>query len=69
MRVGELGGNTLGYYGARFGPGGKFILGHSFQGAFHLWVKTEVCGMLIYFLYIIQAHKTICDLYLLLQLH
>lgn len=37
VRVGEVGGNTLGFYGGFFGPDGKTILGHSYHGAFHLW--------------------------------
>ncbi|KAL1138243.1 hypothetical protein AAG570_009932 [Ranatra chinensis] len=41
VRVGELGGNTLGYYGSRFGPRGISAIGHSFQGAFHMWHKSE----------------------------
>lgn len=36
-RVGEVGGNTLGFYGAKFGPRGAFILAHGFQGSLHLW--------------------------------
>ena len=32
MRVGEVGGNTLGFLGA-----GETILGHSWAGALHLW--------------------------------
>ena len=42
MRVGEMGGNTLGYYGARFGPLGNSILGHSYLGGFHMWKKEQV---------------------------
>lgn len=37
VRVGEVGGNTLGFYGNRFSPDGQSILAHGFQGAFHLW--------------------------------
>ena len=37
MRVGEVGGNTLGFYGGVFSPDGNSILAHGFQGAFHLW--------------------------------
>ena len=35
MRVGEVGGNTLGFLGAQWG--GASILGYSWGGAFHLW--------------------------------
>ena len=37
VRVGETGGNTLGFLGAQWGEGGKQILGYSWGGAFHLW--------------------------------
>lgn len=39
VRVGDVGGNTLGLYGAVFGPRGDQILAHGYQGAFHLWDK------------------------------
>ncbi|CAH2074745.1 unnamed protein product, partial [Iphiclides podalirius] len=53
VRVGEVGGNGLGFYGSRFGPGGKSFLGHGYNGSFHMWalnVETKqwqpqvVCG-------------------------
>ncbi|XP_078543812.1 elongator complex protein 2 isoform X1 [Lissotriton helveticus] len=37
IRVGEVGGNTLGFYGCQFSPDGSMILAHAFHGAFHLW--------------------------------
>lgn len=37
VRVGEVGGNSLGLYGGIFSPHGKQILAHGYQGAFHLW--------------------------------
>jgi len=40
VRVGDVGGNTLGLYGGVFSPRGDFILAHGYQGAFHLWKKT-----------------------------
>jgi len=40
IRVGELGGNTLGFYGGLFSPDGNFILAHGYNGAFHLWKKS-----------------------------
>ena len=42
-RVGEVGGNTLGFYGALFGyeSGRISMLGHDFQGALHLWRKSS----------------------------
>ena len=39
MRVGDVGGNTLGLYGGVFGPSCRHILAHGYQGAFHLWEK------------------------------
>nr|XP_054767769.1 elongator complex protein 2-like [Lytechinus pictus] len=39
VRVGEVGGNTLGLYGCQFSPDGESILSHGYQGAFHLWTK------------------------------
>jgi elongator complex protein 2 len=40
-RMGEVGGITLGFYGACFHPAGDRVLGHTFQGAFHHWALTE----------------------------
>lgn len=37
VRVGEVGGNTLGFYGGCFAPDGRSILGHDYQGALHIW--------------------------------
>ncbi|KAL6070511.1 Elongator subunit elp2 [Balamuthia mandrillaris] len=37
VRVGELGGNTLGFYGGLWSPRGSLILAHGYNGAFHLW--------------------------------
>lgn len=42
-RVGEVGGNTLGFYGCQFAPNGKSILAHGYQGSFHLWHLSGVC--------------------------
>lgn len=39
VRVGEMGGNTLGFYGGLFGPEGLYILAHGYNGAFHLWKR------------------------------
>lgn len=41
VRVGEVGGNTLGFYGGKFRKSGKSIVGHSFQGSFHIWHQNE----------------------------
>ncbi|RXN26095.1 elongator complex 2 isoform X1 [Labeo rohita] len=37
VRVGEVGGNTLGFYGCQMSPDGCMILAHAFHGALHLW--------------------------------
>ena len=39
MRVGEVGGNTLGFYGGLISPGGLLIFAHDYQGGFHVWGK------------------------------
>lgn len=39
MRVGEVGGNTLGFYGCQMSADGSMILAHAFHGALHLWCK------------------------------
>lgn len=41
MRVGEVGGNSLGFYGCKFGPDGKSILTHGYHGSFHMWEFQE----------------------------
>lgn len=40
-RFGEVGGNTLGFYGAMFGPDGKSVLAYSYHGAFHIWREDQ----------------------------
>lgn len=40
-RFGDIGGNTLGFLGAVFGPDGNRILAHGFQGSFHIWKRPE----------------------------
>lgn len=37
IRVGEVGGITLGFYGSVFSPDGLSILAHGYQGSLHLW--------------------------------
>ncbi|XP_069814255.1 elongator complex protein 2 isoform X2 [Dendropsophus ebraccatus] len=39
VRVGEVGGNTLGFYGCQFSPDKSMILAHAFHGALHLWSR------------------------------
>uniref|UniRef100_A0A182QQW7 Elongator complex protein 2 n=1 Tax=Anopheles farauti TaxID=69004 RepID=A0A182QQW7_9DIPT len=41
VRVGEVGGSSLGFYGGKFAPNGRSIIGHGFQGSFHLWREDE----------------------------
>jgi WD40 repeat protein len=38
-RAGDIGGTTLGFYGANFEPNGKYIVAHGYQGALHLWQR------------------------------
>lgn len=42
VRVGEVGGNTLGFYGCQFGENGSMIIAHAFHGAMHLWKQSTV---------------------------
>ena len=41
VRVGEVGGNSLGFYGGVFGPDGNTILAHGYHGALQMWTRTE----------------------------
>lgn len=41
VRVGEVGGNLLGFYGGKFSPDAKAIMGHGYQGSFHIWHQSE----------------------------
>lgn len=36
-RVGDVGGNSLGLYGGKFGPNGSSILTYGYDGSFHMW--------------------------------
>ncbi|XP_051519316.1 elongator complex protein 2 [Myxocyprinus asiaticus] len=44
VRVGEVGGNTLGFYGCQMSPDGSMILAHAFHGALHLWHRDDDQG-------------------------
>ncbi|XP_017757323.1 PREDICTED: probable elongator complex protein 2, partial [Eufriesea mexicana] len=37
VRVGEVGGNSMGFYGCKFSDNGLNILAHGYQGSFHIW--------------------------------
>lgn len=41
VRVGEVGGNSLGFYGCMFGPQGNSILTYGYHGSFHMWKFDE----------------------------
>ncbi|KAF3707523.1 Elongator complex protein 2 [Channa argus] len=41
VRVGEVGGNTLGFYGCQMSPDGSMVVAHAFHGALHLWCKDQ----------------------------
>jgi len=43
-RMGEVGGNTLGYYGCSFGPSGRNIIAHGYHSAFQMWSKVLTEG-------------------------
>lgn len=39
VRIGDIGGNNLGFYGGLFSPNGDYIVAHGFQGALYLWKR------------------------------
>ncbi|KAJ3177298.1 Elongator subunit elp2 [Geranomyces variabilis] len=41
VRLGEVGGSTLGYYGARFSPDGQFVIANGYNGAINVWSQTS----------------------------
>ncbi|XP_078039395.1 elongator complex protein 2 [Augochlora pura] len=41
VRVGEVGGNSLGFYGCKFDSNGMNILAHGYQGSFHIWEYSD----------------------------
>lgn len=45
VRVGEVGGNSLGFYGGKFSPDTKSIMGHGYQGSFHIWHESDNSGV------------------------
>lgn len=40
VRLGDVGGNSLGFFGGKFSADGKSVMGHSYQGGFHLWTQS-----------------------------
>ncbi|KAI9356210.1 quinon protein alcohol dehydrogenase-like superfamily [Zopfochytrium polystomum] len=47
VRLGEVGGTSFGYYGARFSPDGTCLLAHGYHGAVQLW-SSESAGSLLW---------------------
>ncbi|KAH8370895.1 hypothetical protein KR093_005504 [Drosophila rubida] len=41
VRVGEVGGNSMGFFGGKFAHDGRSIMGHSYQGGFHIWNQNQ----------------------------
>lgn len=41
VRVGDVGGNSLGFFGGKISATGKSILGHGYQGSLHMWHQDE----------------------------
>uniref|UniRef100_A0A1A9WBK9 Elongator complex protein 2 n=1 Tax=Glossina brevipalpis TaxID=37001 RepID=A0A1A9WBK9_9MUSC len=39
VRLGDVGGHSLGFFGGKFSTDGCSVLGHSYEGALHLWTK------------------------------
>lgn len=37
VRMGDVGGNSLGFYGCKFAPDGEGVIAHGFQGTIHRW--------------------------------
>lgn len=46
IRVGDVGGNSLGFFGGKISPTGQSILGHGYQGSFHIWHQSEESAQL-----------------------
>lgn len=39
VHIGEIGGNSMGLYGALFSPDGSCLISHGYSGSFNLWIK------------------------------
>lgn len=44
-RMGEVGGTTLGFYGALFAPNGSALLSNGYNGAIHIWKRKDKRGI------------------------
>lgn len=44
VRVGDMGGHTLGFYGCAFHPAGTAILTNGYSGSLHLWREDSASG-------------------------
>ncbi len=47
LRAGDIGGNTLGFYGATFDLTGEYLVAHGFQGALNAWKRTKYDNLVI----------------------
>ncbi|KND04539.1 Elongator subunit ELP2 [Spizellomyces punctatus DAOM BR117] len=41
VRLGEIGGSTLGFYGSLFSPNGNWVLANGYNGALHVWSQAS----------------------------
>lgn len=58
-RVGNVGGNTLGFFGGVFSPDGCSILAHGYQGAFNQWSLDPV-SLSLFFLQCLSVFLPAC---------
>ena len=58
VRVGDVGGNTLGFYGAVFDPTADTIVGHDYQGSLHVWNYQVGFILILFNLALAQLKKT-----------
>lgn len=59
MRVGEVGGNTLGFFDCQFSPDGSMIIAHAFHGALHLWKQATVNKVRWVFLLVVLLKRIV----------
>lgn len=57
-RAGDIGGTTLGFYGATFAPTGEYIVAHGYQGALHLWQRDLQSVCVLEFFFFAKFKKT-----------